>query len=99
MATLQPRPIVLTEQQQAVLKKIVRREKSTQQQVRRTSVILLAAEQLSNCGIANRLNLTLQTVRRWRSRWLETSPAMRTAEENGDDKQLEQLVFDALCDE
>jgi putative transposase len=99
MPTRQPRPIVLTKQQQTVLKKIARREKSTQQLVRRTSVILLAAEQLSNCDIANRLKLTLQTVRRWRRRWLHISQAMRTAEENGDDKQVEKLVFDALCDE
>jgi len=97
--TRKPTPITLTERQHAVLTKIERREKSTQQQIRRTSVILLAAKQASNCEIANRLNLTLQTVRRWRRRWLEVSPAMRTAEDNGDDKQLEQLVCDALCDE
>lgn len=99
MDTRKPTPITLAERQPAALTKIERREKSTQQQIRRTSVILLAAKQASNCEIANRLNLTLQTVRRWRRRWLEVSPAMRTAEDNGDDKQSEQSVFLALCDE
>ena len=99
MVTRKPTPITLTERQHTVLKKIERREKSTQQQLRRTSVILLAAEGLSNCELARRLNLTLQTVRRWRKRWLETSQAMHAAEEHGDVKQLEHLIFDALCDE
>lgn len=82
-----------------MLTKIARREKTTQQQLRRTNVILLAAEPLSNCEIARRLDLTLQTVRRWRKRWLQVSPAMHTAEKNDDSRQLEQLVYDALCDE
>ncbi len=99
MAKRNPIPIPLSEGQQAVLTKIERREKSSQQQIRRTRVILLAAQQLSNCTIAKRLGLTLQTVRRWRRRWLEVSQAMRTAEDNGDHKQLEQLILDALCDE
>lgn len=99
MVIRKPTPITLTELQHAMLTKIQRREKSTQQQIRRSDVILLAAQHLSNCAIADRLSLTLQTVRRWRSRWFEVSQAMRTAEENGDDKQLEQLISDALCDE
>jgi putative transposase len=99
MAKRIPAPITLTERQHAVLTKIERREKSSQQLIRRTKVVLLAAQQLSNCSIAKHLNLTLQTVRRWRKRWIEVSQAMRTAEDNGDHKQLEQLILDALCDE
>ena len=99
MAKYDPTPITLTEQQHTVLTKIERREKSSQQQIRRTKVILLAAQRLNNSSIAKRLNLTLQTVRRWRGRWLEVSPAMRTAEDNGDHKQLEQLILEVLCDE
>ncbi len=92
-------PITLTDRQQTVLEKIERREKSTQQQIRRLSVILLAAKQFSNYAIANALDLTLQTVRRWRVRWHQFSQAMRTAEENGDHKQLEQLILEALSDD
>jgi transposase len=92
-------PITLTDRQQAVLDRIERREKSTQQQVRRASVISLAAKQLSNYAIAKALELTLQTVRRWRARWHPISQAMRTAEDNGDHKQLEQLILEALSDD
>lgn len=94
-----PNPIVLTERQRDFLNEMVRREKSTQQQVRRAKVILLAAEPSSSCSIATRLNLTLQTVRRWRQRWLQVRPAMLTAEQNDDDKQLRQLIVEALSDE
>jgi transposase len=99
MPKLKPKAIVLTDRQRALLEQILRREKSTQQQVRRTHVILAAAEQSTNRHIAKRLHLTLKTVRLWRRRWLQVSPAMHTAEENGDHKQLEQLILDALTDE
>ena len=94
-----PAPIVLSEKQRDFLNRTVRREKSTQQQVRRCSVVLLAADGCDNCSIARRLNLTLQTVRRWRLRWQQVKPAMLTAEQNGDDKQLQQLLVEALSDE
>lgn len=98
MPRLKPKAIVLTDRQRSLLEQIRRREKSTQQQVRRTHVILAAAEHSTNRHIANQLHLTLKTIRLWRRRWLEVSPAMHTAEKNGDFKQLEQLIFDALTD-
>jgi transposase len=99
MARLENEAIKLSDRQQALLKHMVRREKSTVQQVRRANIILAAAKRLSNHEISRRLHLTLQTVRRWRRRWLQTSNAMRTAESNGDDKHLQQLALDALGDE
>jgi len=45
---------------------------------------------------SKRLNLSLQTVRRWRRRWLKFGQAMGTAEQNDDEKQLRQVLFDAL---
>jgi putative transposase len=99
MPKLKPTEIRLTGRQRALLEQIIRREKSTQQQVRRTHVILAAADQLTNRYLAKHLRLTLKTVRLWRWRWLQVSPAMHTAEKNGDYKQLEQLIFDALTDE
>jgi putative transposase len=99
MSGLEAKPIVLTERQRDFLKQVLRREKSTQQQVRRINVILLSDQKASNRSISTRLHLTLQTVRRWRKRWRQVEGAMRTAEGNGDYKQLEQLVLEALCDE
>jgi len=99
MPGLKPKAIVLTDRQRALLEQILRREKSTQQQMRRTHVILAAAEHSTNRHIAKQLHLTLKTVRLWRRRWLQVSPAMHTAEKNGDYKQVEQLIFDALTDE
>jgi len=99
MCRLKAKPIALTQRQRDFLNRVLRREKSTQQQVRRINVILLSGARSSNRGIAKRLHLTLQTVRRWRERWRQADPGMRTAEENGDYKQLEQLIIEAICDE
>lgn len=99
MPRLKPIPIVLTDWQRAFLVQILRREKSTQQQVRRARVILAAAEQVPNRHIAKQLDLTVKTVRLWRRRWLKVDPAMQTADKNGDRKQLEQLILEALTDE
>ena len=75
MRGLKPRPITLTERQYGLLQQILRREKSSQQQIRRARVILAAAEPSSNRDIAKRLDLTLQTVRGWRRRWLQINQA------------------------
>lgn len=99
MPRFKPDPVILTDQQRAVLERIVRREKSTQQQIRRTQIILAAADLCANRHIAKRFNLNVKTVRLWRRRWIEVSQAMYTAENNGDVKQLEQLIVDALTDE
>jgi len=99
MSRLKAKPIVLTQRLRNFLNQLVRREKSTQQQVRRINVILLSDAQSSNSSISTQLHLTLQTVRRWRKRWLQADRAMRTAEENGEYKDLEQLILEALCDE
>lgn len=99
MPRLKAKPIVLSDQQRSVLDRILRRERSTQQQVRRTQVIMAAAEQTPIRHIAKELDLNVKTVRLWRRRWLEVSQAMHTAEKNGDFKQLEQLIAEALTDE
>jgi|SRR5208337_822054 len=98
MPKLKPKEIVLTDLQRALLEQILRREKSTRQQARRTQIILAAAVS-TNRHIAKQLHLTLKTVRLWRRRWLKVSPAMYTAEKNGDHKQLERLIFDTFTDE
>jgi len=99
MPGFKPTRITLTERQDELLQQILRREKSSQQQIRRAKVILAAAEPSSNRDIAKRLHLTLQTVRRWRRRWLQFDQAMCTVEQNGDEKQLRQLLLVALSDQ
>jgi putative transposase len=99
MPGFKPEKITLTERQYELLQHILRREKSSQQQIRPAKVILASAEPSSNRDIAKRLHLTLQTVRRWRRRWLQLNQAMCTAEQNGDEKQLRQLLLDALSDQ
>ncbi len=56
------------------LETLLRRGSLPQQLALRTKIILAAADGSNNSEIARSLDLDVDTVRRWRSRWLAFSP-------------------------
>ncbi len=68
-----PKPValVLTEPEQQALARLVRGLRTPQQLAVRARIILAAAAGASNAAIARDLQLTEDTVRLWRGRWLE----------------------------
>ena len=54
---------------------LVRRHATPQQLSLRAQIILAAADGANNCQIARQLNISLDSVRRWRERWLALQPA------------------------
>ena len=56
-------PIDLTLRQRGCLEKIVRRQKSEKRLVIRARIILAAADSMTNCQIAQQLDVDVQTVR------------------------------------
>jgi len=62
--------IELKAEQRLGLETLVRRHTTPQQVARRSRIILLGAEGLNNAQIAGRLSVNLNTVRRWRQRWI-----------------------------
>src|SRR4051794_40920881 len=56
------------------LEALLRRRSLPQQLAQRTKIILAAADGSNNSQIARSLDLDVDTVRRWRSRWLAFSP-------------------------
>ena len=94
-----PPAITLSQRQQSVLKKIVRRQSSSQQLVRRAQIILLIAQDKNNQQIARVMHIHRQTVRQWRTRWLEATPALSQVEMTADDKGLRQWIETLFIDE
>lgn len=97
-----PRPlrITLTPLQQSLLEQVVRRPTSPQGLVHRAQIILAAAKGANNAQIAQALDLTRGTVRRWRARWREACPALDAAEAAGESEpSLRALLETILADE
>ena len=61
--------VVLEDEERKSLERIVRSPTSAQREVRRARVVLLAAEGLANDRIAERLEMGVNTVGRWRNRF------------------------------
>ena len=71
MAGPKPIRIDLSETEKQELQKLVRRHTVGQQIALRGRIVVLAAEGKKNTEISKELNVTLDTVRLWRGRWLE----------------------------
>ncbi len=69
-----PLSISLTDIERQGLEKLVKRHKMSQQKVQRGRIILLAAAGKNNQEIAKELEITRDTVRLWRQRWLDLQP-------------------------
>jgi putative transposase len=67
----QPQRIELSPSAREGLEMILRRHSSPQQQVLRAKIVLCAAEGKNNGQIARELNVSIDTARLWRKRWLE----------------------------
>jgi len=63
-------PLMLTQEEQATLERWARRPKSAQALAQRARVILTCADGSTNTVVAARLKLTMQTVEKWRSRFV-----------------------------
>lgn len=70
-----PTAIVLSDIERHELEHLARRHSTPQQIALRARIVLAAADGATNCQIARQLDVSLDTVRRWRSRWLVLQPA------------------------
>lgn len=95
-----PKPtfIELTERQRAILEQIVRRTTSPQRLVTRSKILLKAADGKRNQEIADELEITVRTPRRWRDRWAQASAHLTAAETEVTAAQLSELIEVLLTD-
>jgi transposase len=64
----------LTDELRRELEELVRRHKTYQQVALRGHIVLAAADGKNNSQIARDLGITVDTVRKWRDRWLTLEP-------------------------
>jgi putative transposase len=69
-----PDPLSLSEVERTELEGLVRRHGTPQQLALRGRIILAAAQGKNNSQIARELDVCVDTVRSWRSRWLGLQP-------------------------
>lgn len=65
-----PTPIQLSDPERQGLEKLIKAHKTRQQIVLRARIVLAAARGKNNSQIAQELQITLDTARLWRQRWL-----------------------------
>src|SRR5436305_14798114 len=65
-----PAELMLREQERKELEALVRRHSTPQQVAKRARIVLLAAAGKRNAEIARELEVSVDTARTWRGRWL-----------------------------
>lgn len=84
-----PPAIELTVDEHRELEALIRRHSTAQQVALRARIIVAAAEGQNNSQIARALGVHVETVRQWRTRWLELRAVSR------EDLPLEERLTDA----
>lgn len=99
MAGPLPRQIILSQRQEKILNRLARRRKCFQLIFLRIQIILLAAMGINNTHIANKLEISRNTVRLWRERWYNSRHRLFTAEQAElTDRKLGALIEETLSD-
>ena len=81
MSNPQAVPLAVSPALLALLQRLARRQTADQRLVRRASILLARAADPCVEAAARRLGLTRLTVRQWRDRWLQATPALQQAEQ------------------
>jgi putative transposase len=63
--------VKLTKKERENLEQLIRRHTTGQQIALRARIVLLAGQGQSNSAIVRRLEINIETVRRWRNRWVQ----------------------------
>ena len=92
--------IPMSECQHETLSKIVNEHKLGQQLAKRIKILLLAREGLSNAEVSRCLSTTVNTVKKWRTRWLSNYEELSSLEKDKDfsQKNYRKLLLDILED-
>jgi putative transposase len=87
MPGIKPPPVTITSQEREQLEKLTRNSKTPQQTALRARIVLALNEGLNTHEIARSLNTCRNTVRHWRTRWLEPSGSSTSIFERLQDAQ------------
>ena len=99
-----PPAINLSDAERQALEKLIKAHSTEQQLVPRARIVLVASQGLNNAQIARELQITTDTARLWRDRWLLLQPiplADLSVEERLQDRyrsgKPSQITADQMC--
>ncbi len=92
----QPVPITVSPRQRAILERLLRQPSCPQACARRITIILATAAGERNDPLAARLGCTLNTIRRWRTRWAVAQPDLAVVDD--DEVSLRARIAEVLAD-
>jgi transposase len=96
MAGPQPQVVTLSARQQALLEALLRQSSCPQALALRVRIVLEAAAGQRNEAVAQILDCSLPTVRKWRGRWASAEPQLAAVEDYPRDLRV--LVATILAD-
>jgi len=76
-----PPELPMTKEQGEILQQIANRHKTRQQIAKRSRIILLASQQQPHSVISEALNVSVNTVKSWRKRWLAFQKELDASED------------------
>jgi len=95
-----PQQLEVSQKQEAILNQLIRGHQTPQNLVIRAKIVLGGAQYgRRNQEIARELNISGQTVKKWRERWLEGRTKLETIEVEGEKGKLTKAIKQVLSDE
>ena len=91
------KPLILKADEKAKLEMMARRPKTDQRTAQRSRIVLDCATGLSNTAVALRRGVTIQTVGKWRQRFMEGRlAALGDAPRSGQPRKLTDAIVEAV---
>jgi transposase len=94
-----PEKVTISQRQDQVLRKLIKRPNTAQKTALRARIIRGSAKNVRNQHMAEDEKVTVNTVKKWRSRWRESANELAEIEAEGTLKELEAAVKNILADQ
>jgi len=94
-----PEKVTISHAQGEMLEKLIKRPSTTQQLAQRARIVVQCASEARNEHIAADEKVTVNTVKKWRGRWLEAATYLAEIETEGTAKELEAAIEHILSDQ
>jgi putative transposase len=93
-----PKKVSISQKQGEILERLIKCPSTTQRLAQRARIVKQCASDARNQHIADDEKVTVNTVKKWRSRWLKAAIYLADIEAEGTAKELEAAVESTLAD-
>ena len=94
-----PKKVSISQKQGELLDRLIKRPSTAQQLAQRARIVVACASDKRNQHIAEAEKVTVNTVKKWRSRWREAAEYLAEIEADGTAKELQAALENILSDQ